>query len=208
MQVGYPGGRGPITRSGVVAGYNVKPGTTRDARVFIPSFNIDNGDSGSGIFLTSECALCGVCWGQGPHAAAVELADVQRFYQTCLPIFCRPGQKPPPIQPPPIQPAPPSVIDSELAALRAKVAELESKLAAGAGKGPAGPPGPMGPVGPPGKDGTSGTPGMPGLPGPPGNTPDVTALAKEIHALREEVARQQATLKSMAGSFVVRVTPK
>lgn len=206
-QVGYPGGKGPVTRSGRVLGYNVAKGVLRDPRVFIPSFHVKSGDSGSGVFLASEKALCGVVWGQGDTCAAVELADVQRFHAACLPIFRRPCPIP---QQPPSPPPPPPGIDQgrELAELRARVAELEGKIAKVGPAGPAGPAGPPGPPGSPGPAGAGGRDGQAGPPGPPGSAADVAALVAQIEALRKDVAAQQAMLRSLSGSFVVRVTPK
>lgn len=208
-QVGYPGGRGPVKRSGVVNGYNVSAEQSRgDARVFIPSYSIAGGDSGSGVFLQSEKALCGVMWGQQEDwrgnpipggAAAVELKDVKRFYETtCLPFFGRrrppPKQPAPPQQPPAMPPVtpPPGFDDARGAILKLqeRLDEIAKAQKQPGPKGEAGPPGPQGPAGPPGPKGEAGPAGVQGQASPV--SPGLDPLRNEIAELRAELDRLKA----------------
>lgn len=151
QQAGYPGGVGPITRVAKVYDY-----AGRQPYDMMVSFVSRPGDSGSGLFNPVDRALCGVVWGgDGSHAVAVEQYDIQRFYQTCLPIFRgrRPGSPslpgapgpgdappnpglpgvpsipvPPPGTNPPSQPVlPDSGLKARIEALEGLLAKLVSK---------------------------------------------------------------------------------
>lgn len=77
VQVGYPHGNYK-ERTGTVIGYR----TNMIPQSFIPSFTVDHGDSGSGIFANKQ--LVGVVWGYAVHngskeTQAVQLADINGF---------------------------------------------------------------------------------------------------------------------------------
>lgn len=117
-QVGYPSGR-RTHRAGTILGY--RPGTPPAPHQLLVSFAVIPGDSGSGVILAKEKALCGVVWGYvsydqaglGPREnSAVELRDVQIFVEACLPRLRKlfPERKPAPIYSPvipPVAPIPP-----------------------------------------------------------------------------------------------------
>lgn len=138
-QVGYPMGK-LTQRAGKVVGYRVTDGP----RMFIPSFRINSGDSGSGVFLVREKALCAVMWGDGQgESVGVEWKVCKSFVEErCL--FWRkrpPDVFPPPVAPapggptspgPPIGPTPPLL--PNVGAAHEKIASLENKLAALEGK--------------------------------------------------------------------------
>lgn len=86
-QVGYPGGRGPITRVGKI----VRP----NGRDMVLSFRVQGGDSGSGVF--SPTGLVGVIWGApvfGSGSYAVPYDAIRTFVQASLPAPARPPQSP------------------------------------------------------------------------------------------------------------------
>lgn len=147
-QVGYPyySQGQPNHRSGKVVGYH-----TFTPRWFTLSFQVASGDSGSGVFLQEEKALCGVIWGYskqiGVTSAAVELRDLRAFCEeTCLPRLRKlfPGRECPPAPqtPPKTQPGPTPLLpgakmdefarqfDAKLQEMRADLKKAEDKGAA------------------------------------------------------------------------------
>lgn len=136
-QVGYPHGK-MTKRVGMVNGYVA---TKEGVRLFVPSFNTDHGDSGSGIFLTRERALCGVVWGgDGRNAVGVEWKVCKSFVEEQCCFWRRPQSPtgPAPVKPGPVLQAPvlPAVASAheKIAALEAKLAALEARLKADLGQ--------------------------------------------------------------------------
>ena len=205
-QVGYTHGQGPYKRSAVVDGYNVPADQAKEPRIFMPGIQVDGGDSGSGVFLQSEKALCGVvsvkltdCNAPGP-AGCVELKDIRRFVQSCWRF--QPRKQPQP----PDKSAEDKLAEAEQA-LRdalanldkttkknesacddAKLQALEKRLMdAIANAKPI-----QGAQGPAGKDGADGK----------------DAVTPQIDELRKELADQRQILANLKGVFRVRIEPK
>lgn len=132
-QVGYPGGQGPVQRTGRVSSYMP---WSRGTYNLVVSFQVRPGDSGSGVFVTAEKALCGVIWGVVGNSqhVAVEWSDIKRFTDVCLPKH-RPRPPPVPPVPPPVPPVPPPHPAPNPAILEAirdinkRIAEIESRVA-------------------------------------------------------------------------------
>lgn len=145
-QVGYPLGR-RTSRVGTILGY--RPGHPPAPNHLLVSFNVVPGDSGSGVILAKERALCGVIWGYVSYDAAglgarensaVELRDVAAFVEACLPRLRKLG--PAPVRPPPeVAPAvPPTGSDRDrererdLERIRADVEALRQAIKPGVDK--------------------------------------------------------------------------
>lgn len=88
-QVGYPGGSGPVQRTGVCLGWNKGEMDQRfgNAPLIHYRLSTQQGDSGSGIFRQSDGKLVGVHWGayaddaNGPRFA-VGMPEIVRFLGT------------------------------------------------------------------------------------------------------------------------------
>lgn len=216
VQVGYPGGRGPVRRRGVYQGitgraYQPAGGIDFDNHTFSLSPLSGPGDSGSGIFTPQDKRLVAVLWGGG--ASSVGLGDIRSFLatQSTWLAGCRKGGYAPPAPAPPSMPempppppAPPPV-DTNLAAVLTELRALKGQLAELSLKAKPGPPGPAGPPGPPGRDGANGKDGMPGPAGPAGPGADTAQLRAEINTLRAQVTAFESTLKNLSGSIRIRV---
>ena len=153
FQVGYPGGRGPVRRSGVSAGQGgVVAGKFTDLKLRLGS---DHGDSGSGIFRQIDGRLCGILWGgvQGTRATSAVpieylhkmISDVDQYDVIVGVGVIRPKQPQQPAypqQPPaggiipppvvgPVVPTPPqpdpllTALQQDLAGVKSRVGQLE-----------------------------------------------------------------------------------
>jgi hypothetical protein len=84
-QVGYPMGRGPVSRAGRVVGFS--GWTETGADVFGLELLSGPGTSGSGVFTRPEGRLCALVWGGNVEMArtvCVGLDDLRRFTAQCL----------------------------------------------------------------------------------------------------------------------------
>jgi S1-C subfamily serine protease len=101
-QVGYPHGKGPIFRRGGSLGIG---GHTSGTPVMDISVAVQSGDSGSGVFGTTNRRLVGVIWGgDGRTSAATGIPDIHRFVeQKAARLFpcwrCKPPHQQSPQQP-------------------------------------------------------------------------------------------------------------
>lgn len=230
-QVGYPAGRGLTRRSGKVLGY--APWSS-GLRRFLVSFEIASGDSGSGVFLTREKALCGVLWGivDNREYSAVEWKVCKAFVETrCLP-WCKP--RAPGVQPP----GPPGIIPGILGLpdLKKAMADLNARLddfdvrmkrmdgavdkfkdvpegmkkleaAAALLAQMAATGGMAGPAGKAGAPGAPGPAGKDGAQGPPGKDADNAAMQTQLETLRSEVAALRGVVQNLNGSIRVKIEP-
>lgn len=166
-QVGYPGMRGPIARAGNFLGHN---GFIGGAPVYTTSFDVQPGDSGSGVF-NNRSELIGVCaW--GPQCTFTGLDTINPFIKEQCEGWCPriPGFKPP-VTPPPASPD----CSSRIADLERRIAELEKR--------------------PAGKDGRDGTDGRDGVDGKPGKDCDPAALTRLV-GIVDGLAKQVDGIKS------------
>ena len=112
------------------------------------------GESGGGIF-TGDGALVGIISATGPlprpdHTLATGVGRIRSFLHQAIGVLPECGAKERPADRP-LPPTELAALLSELAALRKKVAELESRTATAGPSGPRGPPGEPGPPGPAGE---------------------------------------------------------
>lgn len=222
FQVGYPGGKGPVSRTGRIMG------TAGKDLMF--ELNVLGGDSGSGVF-NSRNELIALIWGrdyQRPVSSAVHLTHVSRFVTTCM-NGKRPGGpsisgginnigsvNPRPAAPPVINDLPtrppvitedrkPSGSEAAMKDLFQSIKDLREELKAQISNikpvpGPKGEPGAPGVSGKPGERGPAGpagTPGAAGKDGRPGKDADESAIRAEVETLRAELLRTQEEVRAM-----------
>ncbi len=95
FQVGYPGGRGPVKRTGNYVGFN--GGTVGGAKVIEVKCWTDHGDSGSGVFAQDTGRLVALVWGgidKTDNTSCVGLDDLRRFTAKCFQISAGTGKQP------------------------------------------------------------------------------------------------------------------
>jgi len=194
VQVGYPGGRGPVQRRGSVM-------HETGGQLYL-RLQVQSGDSGSGVFR-SDGTLAGIVWGGGQgETLATPLARIRAFLREKCERWWKPRRPSNPRAPettPPQAPAPAPSPDlaAVLAELKQIRADLEKVKAT---------PGPAGKDGKPGGPGEPGPAGPAGSPGPAGK--DDAAARTEIETLRREVAALKETLANLSGSVRIQVMPK
>jgi hypothetical protein len=192
IQIGYPGGSGPVYRTGTYRGYDGHYGQGHTPHLSL-RLGIRQGDSGSGSFCAKTGELVAICWGgDGTSDSATGVATIRKF-MSCQ--VCRPYPWKKPTETTPVEPVETDTLKL-LQEISARLQELEKRKPVPGPPGPQGETGLPGPIGPKGDQGPAGPKGDQGLQGPPG---DVTALRAEIEELKKAIS---------GGGVRIRVQPK
>lgn len=188
-QIGYPRGKGPVTRHGHSLGLGTYSGQAWNLSLALPC---DLGDSGSGIF-GPDGQLVGILWGgEGNTSKAVPV-------EYCWGLLDRLGLRRRTPTAPPRQGVPPPMPQVPTQPPTQPPTDPFSPIVQAPLPGPAGPKGEPGPQGPAGV----GLVGPAGPQGPPGPTANVSALQARVEALEAKLQSQ-----GTPGPVRVRIEPR
>ena len=201
-QIGYPWGRGPMTRWGAVKAI--------DGHMWMTML-VDSGDSGSGLFRGAKhgTTIVGLIWGTSKQdSVAVPWRDVDRFAaEVTMEVI---GRDRPWLKKKEEVVEKPKVDDKETWKLQVEIANIKnelSELTKALAKIPQGRPGRDGldgKPGPAGQDGGQGPPGRQGLTGPPGPA----GKDADCKDLKDRIEVLEKILNSLNGAIRIRVEPK